>query len=496
MSAVSLLLLLPCLALVPLPNVARSHLLQPDDDQERRVETKPLAPIPVRSNGLTADDVAKKAVAAAPSIDSKGADVLLAEARVGQIFNSFVPQVTLSAGYTRLSDVDVQFGSGALVGAVNPGLLGVGMCPDGSGAQCVVDSMGAPVGAAAFDIPQVLDQFSLQAKVSVPISDYVLRTFRGLKAAKRSKRAAEVAEQAEARKVAVDARIAYYDWVRAKAQVVATEETIRSASARLEDVELAYGAGLRTEADVKRIEALVANANSANVQARGIEELSRERLSMLMDEPAQPWEVGEDVMTSDGDPLQADLRASVEEAMRNRPELEALDLNDKALSDGMKTERAGYYPRLDAFGEATYANPNQRYFPLVAEWNATWSVGLTLSYTINGPLSARQSLRELEGQRRSLNAQEESLRRGIRMEVSQAYIDHETARGRLQLAEASREASDAAYEVVAIQFASGTATATDVIDAEGQRLDSFIQSYNARIDLRVSETKLVYALGK
>ncbi len=494
MNTLAFLLTLSCLAPVPSPATIQ---LQPEAEAqpEDRIEAGRLEPIPVSSGGLTADEVATKAVAAAPSIEGKRADVDLAESRVSGVVNSFVPQVTLSASYTRLSDVNVQFGSGALVGAANAGLLGVGMCPDGSGGQCVVDSAGAPVGAAAFDIPQVLNQFSLQAKVSVPISDYVLRTYRGLKAAKRSKRAAEVTTEAEARRVAVDARIAYYDWVRTKAQVVATEETIRSANARLGDVKLSFGAGLRTEADVKRIEALVANATSANLQARGFEELSREQLSMLMNEPVKPWAVGEDVMSSDGEPIKPELEAAVAEALRNRPELEALDLNDKAIADGMKTEKAGYYPSLSAFGEATYANPNQRYFPLVAEWNPTWSVGLQLVYTINGPLTARQSIRELQGQRRSLNAQEESLRRGIRMEVSQAYIDHKTARGRLKLSEVSSEASDAAYEAVAIQFAEGKATATDVIEAEGQRLDSFLQAYNARIDLRVAETKLEYAMG-
>ncbi len=355
MNTLAFLLILSCLAPVPSPATIQ---LQPEANQDDRIEVSRLEPIPVSSGGLTADEVAAKAVAAAPSIEGKRADVDLAEARVNGVVNSFVPQVTLSASYTRLSDVNVQFGSGALVGAANAGLLGVGMCPDGSGGQCVVDSGGAPVGAAAFDIPQVLDQFSLQARVSVPISDYVLRTYRGLKAAKRSKRAAEVTTDAEARRVAVDARIAYYDWVRTKAQVVATEETIRSANARLEDVKLAFDAGLRTEADVKRIEALVANATSANVQARGFEELSREQLSMLMNEPVEPWAVGEDVMTSDGEPLGPELEAAVAEALRNGSELEALDLNDKAIADGMKTEKAGYYPRPVLHGEATYANPD------------------------------------------------------------------------------------------------------------------------------------------
>ena len=494
MNTLPLILLSP-VTLVPLPSAATSARVQQDTGADYP-QPATLRPIPVASDGLTADDVASKAVEASPAVEGKDADIDNAEATIGQTMTSFVPEITLSGSYTRLSDVNVTFGSGALVGAGNAGLLGLGACPDGSGSQCVVDSAGAPVGAAAFDIPQVLDQFALQAKISVPISDYVLRTFRGLEAAKRSKKAAEVAKEAEARKVDIDARVAYYDWLRTIAQVLATEETVRTATARLEDVHAAYDAGLRTEADVKRIEALVANATSANVQARGFEELARERLSMIMNVPVQEWEVGEDVMDTPALAAARKLDEAVGEAMANRPELEALDLNQKALDDGKKVERAGYYPRLDAFAEGTYANPNQRYFPLQQEWNGTWSAGLSLTYTINGPLMARQNLREYESQGRSLDAQEESLRRGIRMEVSQAYIDERTARSRLTLAAVSRYASDAAYEVVSIQFAEGVATATDVIEAEGARLDSFLQDYNARIDLRVAQAKLQYAMGR
>ena len=490
------MILLPLVTLVPLPSAAAPALVEQATGSDDLEAPDKLRPIPVAANGLTADEVAAKAVEAAPSIEGKDADIDNAEAKIGQTMTSFVPQITLSGSYTRLSNVNVTFGSGALVGAGNAGLLGVGACPDGSGNQCVVDSAGAPVGAASFKIPQVLDQFALQAKISVPISDYVLRTFRGLEAAKRSKKAAEVAKEAEQRKVDIDARVAYYDWLRTKAQVVATEETMRSAAARLDDVQAAYDAGMRTQADIKRIEALVANAKSANVQARGFEELSRERLSTIMNVPVEEWEVGEDVMDLPPPPPTRKIDEAVGQAMANRPELEALGLNQKALDDGKKVARAGYYPSLNAFAEGTYANPNQRYFPLRQEWNGTWSAGLSLTYTINGPLMARQNVREYEAQGRSLNAQEESLRRGIRLEVSQAYIDERTARSRISLAEASRSASDAAYEVVSIQFAEGNATATDVIEAEGARLDSFIQDYNARIDLRVAQAKLEYAMGQ
>jgi outer membrane protein len=44
---------------------------------------------------------------------------------------------------------------------------------------------------------------------------------------------------------------------------------------------------------------------------------------------------------------------------------------------GIRVTRAAYYPRLDAFAEATYANPNQRFFPLAAVWRASWSAGVS-----------------------------------------------------------------------------------------------------------------------
>jgi outer membrane protein TolC len=475
---------------IPRPAVVLRAASQPVD------ELQPLDPLPVSATGLTANQVAEKAVAASPEIESRAAAVQIADAQVDQTVVSFLPQVQLSAGYTRLSDIDVTFGSGALVGAANEGLLGLGPCPDGSGAQCVVDGQGVPVGASSFDIPQILDQFELKASLSVPISDYILRFTRGIEAAKTSKKAAEASKEAERRKVDIDARVAYYDWVRSVAQVSATEDAIKTAKARLEDVAVAYDAGLRTTADIKRIEVLVANAEFANLQAKAFEEVARERLSTMMNVPVEQWEVGEDVMEADTSGTAPGLESSVETAVRSRPEVEALELNVDALVAGMKTERAGYFPRLDAFGEVLYANPNQRIFPQTQEWNATWAVGAKLSYTLGGPLATRQKLKEYEGQKRQLNAQAIALQRGIRLEVTQAWVERKTALGRIEVAEKSRLASDEAYRVVAIQFAEGKATATDVIEAQGERLDSLISAYNARIDLRVANAKLAYATGE
>ena len=448
-----------------------------------------------KPGGLTAQIVATKAVESSPSIAIKQADLRIAAARVDQAIVAFVPQVQVSASYTRLSNVNVFFGEGALVGAQNPGPLSVGACPDGT-QTCVVDAQGSPVGASSFTIPQVLDNYSLQAKLSVPISDYVLRIVRGLRAARLSREAAGFAEQAERAKVEVDARVAYYNWVRAVAQVAATRDAQRTARARLDDAKLRYNVGYLTQADVARIEALVASAEAATIEAEAFEELARENIAVIMDEPVHDWVVGENVLTAPGSvSARPRIHALVDEAVRNRYEIKTLSTNTQALHEGIRTERAGYFPRLDGFAETTYANPNQRFFPPTDEFNNTWSAGLQLSYTLNAPLAARQKIKELRAQKRGLVAQREAIERGIRLEVTSAYIDRKRALAALAVAKTNRSAVEYGYQAVAASFKAGNATVTDVIESQGERLTAQLQELNAGIDLKVADTKLDYATG-
>jgi hypothetical protein len=60
------------------------------------------------------------------------------------------------------------------------------------------------------------------------------------------------------------------------------------------------------------------------------------------------------------------------------------------------TINAAYKPRLDAFGDVTYANPDTVIFTLEEEWNESWAVGLALSYTLNDSLAGMASGSELE----------------------------------------------------------------------------------------------------
>ena len=72
-----------------------------------------LTPVP---GGLTSDDVARRAVESSPALASKQAALEKAAAAVDEVGLTFLPRLTATAGYSRLSPVDLRFGSGALVG--------------------------------------------------------------------------------------------------------------------------------------------------------------------------------------------------------------------------------------------------------------------------------------------------------------------------------------------------------------------------------------------
>lgn len=454
---------------------------------------KVLTPV---AGGLTADQVARRTVASSATVRAKLAEVEAAEAKVTQTAVQFFPRVTLKATYTRLSPVSSGFGSGALVGAGNPGLLTVGACPGGVG-QCVLDSQGQPVGAAAFSIESLQNNYALSAQLAVPISDYVTRLSSAIAGSKAGKRSAQLAHKAERLKVQSDARTLFYTWVLAKGQVSVAEKSLERVRARKKDAEAAYSLGTISKADLMRLEALVANTELSVKEAQTFEKLSKDRLGIVMGEKTpQQHQIGEDVLAPARSGVQGNVDQLVNEALSRRLELKALQASSSALHHGASAASAGKWPRLDALAEITYANPNQRYFPPTNRWDSTWSAGLSATWTLNEVFGGAASTKELEANARSVEAQRSALSDGIRQEVIAAYLDREKSRVAVQTSARAVKAAEEAYRVATDLYRVGRATTTELIDAESDLLQARLGVLSANVGLRVAEVRLRHAVGR
>jgi outer membrane protein TolC len=415
-----------------------------------------------KGSGLTADEVARRSIANSHQIAAKREAVTGTEHSIDQAGKSFYPQLTLSARYTRLSEIEPP--------ALAPGVV----------------------------LPLFFNNYSLQATLNIPLSDYLLRMSKAVSGATHARNAAEIDERATRLAVARDARVAYYQWINAQGVHLVAEQSLAQAQGHLNDVKNAFQAGLVSKADVLRAESQAMSAELFVERAASGVGITTERLRVLMrDPPSKNYEVGENILADLPKlPNVTTLNAAYAEALGQRLELRALGETEAALRDQARLQRGAGYPRLDAQGNVTYQNPNQRYFPPDDRFKATWDASVVLSWTPSAIFGAEAGAAATESKAGELAAQRGALRDALRLEVSQALSALRESEFAIGVTHQALAAAEEGYRVRRELFRSGRATLVEVTDAETELTRARLQAVDAHINLRIARVQLLHVLGR
>jgi outer membrane protein TolC len=477
------------LALVGLclvPAVARAQLAAP-------AAPDPLAALKAASGGLTAEEVGRRAAETSVEARSKERAVDAAEARRDEAEAGYWPRLTGTARYTRLSTVPpIEFGAPGVSLVFTPSQPSDAVAPRALAGTEPLFASGLP----AFGVP--VNQYTLQASLTVPLSDYVFRVSQAIAATTHSARAARVDEQAARLKAAAEARVGYYQWIRARGQAVVAGQALEQARAHLHDAQQMFAAGVVSRADTLRAESQVKSIELLQTRTLNLVELAEEQLHIVMhDAGARHYEIGEDVTA----PLparasDANLAHLQDEAFEHRLELRALDETAGSVRELGKMSRAAQYPRLDLAGNAIYANPNQRIFPLRDKFDGTWDASVQLSWTPSDIPGARATGRTQAAQEAQILAQRDALLDGLRLEVTQAYQLQREAEVALGTTLQGLRAAEESSRVRRDLFRNGKATLVEVNDAESELTRSQLEVVNAHIDARIARVRLDHAVGR
>ncbi len=478
-----------------------SNDLGPGDPDVSKVDPLVQALAPQRG-GLTPDQVAKEAVATSPQVRSRQADIEAAEGQTSQATVSFFPRLTFVASYTRLSPLSpVSLGGGNSVGTANPGALRVAPCPDGSGNQCVVDSGGAPVQSqpsnlgAAF--PVLLNQTSFTANLTVPLSDYFLRSVQAYSAAKHNEQAVKLQLAAQDLQTGAEAKIALLQWVQSKGQTVVARLAIDQVQKQLGDAKTGVQVGTASLADVMRIEARLAQAQYQEADAMAVETTAQENLrTVLHAPPDRSLEIGIDVLTPPAAPKMETSDALLTEAVRNRLDIQAVEEQRAYLDKAADVTAAGYAPRLDAFADGVLADPNQRVFPSQDKFRFTWDVGARLTWVVNDTFSTLGAVKAARARTMQVDAQKQVLVDAVRREVVGAQADVTKAVPSIEAADRGVAASEETLRVTRKLFAFGKATGTQIVDAEQDLTASRLRKLAAHVNLIAAQIRLEHAVGR
>ncbi len=437
----------------------------------------------LKPGGLTAEVVAQRAAETSYSAKAAQENVRAAAARVDQAWAAYLPRLTGTFKYTRLSDFTPPSlgGEGSLVGtSAPPGTI----------------NPTPTVALPPISFPLVLNNWSLEAQVVVPISDYFLRVNQAYSAATKSQEAARFDVVSAKAKAATEGKLAFYNWLRARGSVIVAEQSLEAARTHLNDAKNQFAVGNASRADVLRAETAVAGAELAVERTKNLTELTQKQVTVAIHaKEGDDLSLGEGI-DNDPPPFSGNLAALVAEGKSARTEVRSIDINAEAARKQAAAVRGGAYPSLAAFGSANYSNPNQRRFPQQNEWFGTWAVGAQLTWTPNDTYTALAGATDVESRVAAAEQQKAAVRDGVELEVTQAYQSVKEAEVAYSTSSRQVQSAEEAYRVARELFVNGRATSTTLTDAETELTRARLEKLNARIDLRTSRVRLDHATGR
>ncbi|MDP3275167.1 MAG: TolC family protein [Deltaproteobacteria bacterium] len=401
--------------------------------------------------------------AASPSVRAQRAALAQSMAERDRAARALVPELSVTGRYTRLSSVPEAF---RRLEIAIPGMPSMG---DG------------------LVFPQLLDQFTARATLTLALSELFTRALPALAAAGARTEALALEARAQQTRSVLEAQSAYLSWLRARAALDIAHSTRASFEQQRDDTARRVSAGQIAAAQQLPLDVTLSSLRRQELSIEATVRIAEAQLRALLalrDERIVPGdETDEPSPSPRNEPVQ-------------RPELAALDANARALESQTRATAGALAPALHVIGGVDLAAPNPRAFaqttltPL-----ATWDVSVQLSWSLGQTLDAEAQLRVLSAQRDGLNAQREALSRAIEAEVTTARAELEAAVQRLAESQTGLRAAEALAAQRRGAYAAGVATATELTLAEAELLRQRIERADARLEARAAHLRVRYALG-
>ena len=436
--------------------------------------------------GITADQAGARAAHTSWNAKASMETLRGAAARVDEAWAGFLPRLSAVGKYTRLSN----FTPPSIFNI--PGDLVV------TGAGPAGPTTGPFIAAPAnFSFPFfVLDNWLLQATLSIPISDYFLKIDQNYTSATHSEEAARWDVVTARAGSEANGRIAYYTWLNARGAVIVAVQALNDQKTHLRDARNQFAAGNASKADVLRAETAMASAELTLERAKNLADLSEKQLRVAMHAPEdEPMVLGENLDTPVA-PVQGNVKQMAIEALSSRPEIRSADANAAAAHELASAAKAQRYPVLSAFGDGILGNPNPRYIPPSNVFNTTWDLGAQVTWSPNDILTANGNIRDIESRVAAIEANKNVTRDNIEVEVTQMLQGVHEADFSIDSSTRELASAEEAYRVQRELFNNGRGTSTTLADAESDLTRARLDLLNAKVAARTARIRLEHALGR
>jgi outer membrane protein TolC len=421
-------------------------------------------PTPTPATGpqrLSLGDAARLAAEQSASVEGAGYRVQQAQARVKQERAGTLPQLSFSPNWTSHTVNSASFGFNF---------------PAPAGEKPLLDPAGQVIGP--------VKQWDFRGAVSQSIYDPA--THERVRAARADVNAATADVATVAEEAATIAAAAYVRVQRSDATVNARMADSVLARDLLGIAEDQLEAGVGVGLDVTRARSQLAAARAQLIAARNDRNRARLDLLRAVNLPLDtPLELTDSLGAMPDDAGSID--AAVAAAIRERPELHAMDAQIAAAQQQVAAIRATRLPTVSAF-----ANDGPNGF--IDNLLNTYTYGVQLSVPIYQGGRRSAQTQEQEAVVRGIEVQRRDLRQQIEADVRGAMLDLASAREQVDAARERERLAEQEVEQARERFSAGVAGNADVVtasqtlnDARTAVIDALTQYQAARVSLARAE---------
>ncbi len=366
-----------------------------------------------------------------------------------------------------------------------------------------VDEFGFPTPDGRLNIlyPDVPDNFVTRVAAQWPI--YTAGRVDALERAAEAEARAAGADLDTARAdLRFEVTRAYWAVATSNEGVRVLKESVARAESQVRDARQRLDVGLVPPSDVLTFEAQQSSEELQLIEATNLLESSLIELRRLIGAaPDAPIEITErlDAPFVPGTiPPQngAETATLVSEALKQRPELQALGFRFEGAQARQMAVGTGNKPTIALGGGFDFAKPNAKIFPREDIWQPSWDLGVNVSWTFYDSGRTRAEVAEAAANVRVLEARQKDLDTLVSADVRQRLLDLRSSQAAVRAAETGVRAATEARRVLGDRFAVGVATTTDVLVAQEQLLAAELARARAFASVRLAEARLQRALGR
>jgi outer membrane protein len=338
----------------------------------------------------------------------------------------------------------------------------------------------------ALNHPSSLSNFNTRLRIEQPLFTGG-KLLAGLDAAHASA-AATAGQQARAEQETVFyTRRAYYGVLLADGNLTAVDRALAAAREHTETARALFDRGIVVRSDLLRAEVMAGSLERQRIDAENTTRTARSQLNYAMGTDGEVRLQDTDAWPGIAAPLS--LQESTDVALRQRPDLQAMEQAWQRAEAALRQAKADYLPSLGVVGQYDVNSEN------LSQAGDSYAVFVGARWNVFNGLATTGKVREAAAQAARSRLLRDDLSARVRLDVEQAWRGLTGAARQVEVAERNQQQAQENLAIVRDRYAGGLARGVDVLDAVTTAEQADVERLQARVNRQIRHAEFELATG-